>query len=383
MTTTKKPLLSTFLILSTFLACFSITAKAGNGITLYTPYTKIAVPPGESIDYTIDVINSGNRLKNIDILLSGIPEEWNYTLTSGGYSINRIAVLPDEKKTLSLSINVPLKVDKGKYNIKIIGRNYDILPLEIEVSEQGTFKTEFTSDQINMEGPSESNFNFTTKLKNHTGEKQVYALLASAPRGWNVLFKPNGRQATAVEIEPGKTVNLSVEVKPSFQVKSGTYKIPLKATNKYSTAELELEVVIQGSYNLELTTPTGLLSSTITSGSEKQIELLVKNLGSSSLSNVTFSTSKPKDWEISIKPDTLPNIDAGASTEVYATIKSDSKAIPGDYISKITARTPEVSSEASIRVLVKTPLMWGWLGIFIIIGTLGAIYYLFKKYGRR
>lgn len=146
---------------------------------MYTPYTKIAVPPGESIDYTIDVINSGNQLKNIDILLSGIPEEWNYTLKSGGYSINRIAVLPDEKKTLSLTINVPLNVDKGKYKVKIIGRNYDVLPIEIEVSEQGTFKTEFTSDQINMEGHSESNFNFTTKLKNHTGEKQVYALLAN------------------------------------------------------------------------------------------------------------------------------------------------------------------------------------------------------------
>ncbi len=203
------------------------------------------------------------------------------------------------------------------------------------------------------------------------------------PRGWSVIFKPNGRQATAVEIEPAKTANISVEVKPSFQVKSGTYKIPLKATNKYSTAALELEVVIQGSYNLELTTPTGLLSTTLTSGSEKQTELLVKNLGSSRLSNVTFSTSKPKDWEISIKPDTVPNIEAGASTKVYATIRSAGKAIPGDYISKITAKTPEVSSVASIRVLVKTPLLWGWLGIFIIIGTLGSIYYLFKKYGRR
>lgn len=381
--TMKKPFIRTFLTLSTFFLLFNFTAKAGNGITLYTPYTKIAVPPGESIDYTIDVINSGNQLKNIDILLSGIPEEWNYTLKSGGYSINRIAVLPDEKKTLSLTINVPLNVDKGKYKVKIIGRNYDVLPIEIEVSEQGTFKTEFTSDQINMEGHSESNFNFTTKLKNHTGEKQVYALLANAPRGWNVLFKPNGRQATAVEIEPAKTANISVEVKPSFQVKSGTYKIPLKATNKYSTAALELEVVIQGSYNLELTTPTGLLSTTLTSGSEKQTELLVKNLGSSRLSNVTFSTSKPKDWEISIKPDTVPNIEAGASTKVYATIRSAGKAIPGDYISKITAKTPEVSSVASIRVLVKTPLLWGWLGIFIIIGTLGSIYYLFKKYGRR
>ena len=76
-------------------------------------------------------------------------------------------------------------------------------------------------------------------------------------------------------------------------------------------------------------------------------------------------------------------VQAGGSTKVQAIIKSADKTIPGDYLPKITAKTPEVSSTAAIRVLVKTPLLWGWLGIFIILGTLGGIYYLFRKYGRR
>lgn len=379
----KKPFLRTFLILSTILLFPNFTAKAGNGITLYTPYTKISVPPGESIAYTIDVKNYGSQIKNADILLSGLPDGWNFTIKAGGYNINQISVLPGEKKIFSLTINVPMKVDKGKYSIKVIAKNYDVLPLVIDVSEEGTFKTEFTSDQKNMEGHSKSNFNFTTKLKNHTGEKQVYSLLARAPRGWNVTFNPNGQQATAIEIEPGKTTNIFVRVKPPSQVISDTYKIPIQATNKYSSSELELEVVIKGSYNMELTTPTGLLSSIITAGREKPMELLVKNTGSGELNNVTFNTSKPKDWEVSITPDTIPNIKVGAKVLVQATIKPANKAIPGDYVSKITAQTPETSSTASIRTLVKTPLLWGWLGIFIIMGTLGTIYYLFKKYGRR
>ncbi|TGV04692.1 COG1470 family protein [Flavivirga rizhaonensis] len=381
--TTNKSLLNTFLFSLAFILFCSFSVNAGNGIILYTPYTNISVPPGESIDYTIEVKNYGSQLKNVDILLSGLPKDWNSTLKAGGYSINRISVLPGEKKTISLTINVPSKVDKGAYKIRVIAKNYDVLPIVIDVSEQGTFKTEFTSDQINMEGHSKSSFNFSSKLKNHTGEKQLYSLLAKVPRGWNVIFKPNSRQATAVEIEPGKTTNISIEVKPPYGIKSGSYKIPVQATNKYSSANLELEVVIKGSYDLELTTPTGLLSSSITSGREKQIELLVKNSGSSRLSDVTFSTSKPKNWEISMKPDTIPALDAGASAQVYATIKAADKAIPGDYVSKITAKTPEISSMASIRILVKTPLLWGWLGIFIIAGTLGAMYYLFKKYGRR
>ncbi len=381
--TTGKHYLRTALFVVTFVLFCSAVAKAGNGITLYTPYTNISVPPGESIDYSIDVKNSGGQRKTVGILLSGMPDGWDYTLKAGGYTVHEVAVMPGEKKTIKLTINVPLKVDKGNYKIKVIGKNYDVLPLEIDVSEQGTFKTEFTADQINMEGHSKSNFNFSTKLKNHTGEKQVYSLIANPPRGWNVAFKPNGRQATAVEIQPGKTTNISVEVKPSSQAVSGTYKIPVRATNKYSDASLNLEVVIKGSYNIELTTPTGLLSTSITSGNEKQVALLVMNTGSGDLNTVTFNTSKPKEWEVKVEPDTIPLIKAGASKKVYATIKVADKAIPGDYITKITARTPEVSSTAAIRVLVKTPLLWGWLGIFIILGTLWAIYYLFKKYGRR
>ena len=307
--TTKKLQLNTFLFSLIFLLFFNFSAHAGNGITLYTPYTNISVPPGESIDYTLDVKNYGSQLNHVDIALSGLPKEWSYSLKAGGYTIKRISVLPGEKKTLSLKINVPSKVDKGTYKIRVIAKNYDVLPLIIDVSEQGTFKTEFTSDQINMEGHAKSNFSFTTKLKNHTGEKQTYSLRVNMPRGWNVIFKPNYKQATAVEIEPGNTANISIEVKPPYGIKAGTYKIPVQAVNKYSTANLELEVVIKGSYDLELTTPTGLLSSSVTSGREKKIEFVVKNSGSSRLSDITFNSSKPKNWEISIQPDTIPALE--------------------------------------------------------------------------
>jgi uncharacterized membrane protein len=43
----------------------------------------------------------------------------------------------------------------------------------------------------------------------------------------------------------------------------------------------------------------------------------------------------------------------------------------------------ETSSKATFRVIVKTPMIWGWLGIFIIVGALGLVFYLFRKYGRR
>ncbi len=379
----RKQYLGMFLIPICILFLFSNVVKSNNGISLYTPYTKISVPPGESVDYIIDVINDGTSIKKVDIVLSGLPKDWNSSLKAGGYSIKQISVLPGEKKTISLKIEIPTRVNKGNYQLRLIARNYDVLSLVVNVSEKGTFKSEFTSDQANMEGHAKSNFNFTTKLTNHTGEKQMYSLRSNVPRGWNVIFKPNHKQATAVEIEPNNNASISIEVKPPYNIEAGTYKIPVQAVNSSTSAELELEVVITGSYDIELTTPTGLLSTKITAGKEKRIELLIKNEGSAELDNITFRASKPKDWDVKFEPDTVRHLTTGSSTHIFVTVKASDKAIPGDYVTNITANTPEVSSNASFRMAVKTPLLWGWLGILIIIATLGAVYYLFRKYGRR
>jgi len=291
--------------------------------------------------------------------------------------------LPGQKKTLSLKVEVPRNVNKGNQYFKIVAKNYDALSLVINVSEQGTLKTDFTSDQINMQGHAKSKFNFSTRIKNQTGEDQVYALQANPPAGWTVIFKPNNRQATAVEISPNSTTNVTIEVNPPFNIKAGTYKIPVQASNRSTSADLELEVVITGTYEMDLTTPTGLLSTKITAGNEKRLELTVVNSGSSELKDIVFSASEPKNWEVTFKPDTVISLQAGERTNVFATVKAYEKAIPGDYVTNITARTSEVSSQVSIRISVKTALLWGWLGVLIVIATIVVIFYLFRKYGRR
>lgn len=357
--------------------------RAEDGILLYTPYTSVSVPPGETVDYSIDVKNTGDTVRNVDIYVSGLGRDWTSTLKAGGYNIKRVSVLPGEKRTISMTVNVPSRVNKGNHWFKVVARNFDVLPLLINVSEQGTLKTEFTTDHVNMEGHADADFTFNTKLKNSTGQKQVYSFHAEAPRGWKVIFKPNYKQATAVEVEPNGTKNVSVKIDPPYNVKAGSYKIPIRAVNRSTSAELELEVVISASYEMDLTTPDGRLSAGITAGDEKVIELLLKNTGSGVLEEVVFDANKPKNWSISFEPDTIKRLEAGKSIKAKALIKSADKAIPGDYVTKITAKTPETKSLASLRISVKTPLLWGWMGILIIAGTLGVIFYLFKKYGRR
>lgn len=370
------------LIFVFFSGIFSVTCIA-QSISLYTPYTEISVPPGESIDYSIDVINNSNAIREAKISLKNVPDGWNYELKSGGWSVGRIAVLPGEKKNLSLNITVPLKIEKGTYHFLVEAEGYDRLPIAVIITEEGTFKTEFSSKQANMEGAADSKFTFNASLRNSTGEPQVYALSTNVQRGWNVAFKANYKQVSSVQIEPNSTQDLTIEIDPPHQIKAGTYKIPLRATTRNTSADLVLEVVITGSYKLELTTPTGLLSTDITAGGDRRVELLLRNTGSADLETIKMKFTAPSKWDVVFDPKEVGLIESGATATVFATIKADRNAIAGDYVTKMEASTPEASDEASFRVSVRTPLLWGWTGIIIILVALGSVYYLFRKYGRR
>ena len=76
--------------------------------------------------------------------------------------------------------------------------------------------------------------------------------MAEAPRGWNVIFKPNYKQATSAQIEANASQNITIEITPAANTETGTYKIPVRAVTKSTSAELALEVAITGTFQMEI-----------------------------------------------------------------------------------------------------------------------------------
>lgn len=355
----------------------------GQQLSLYTPYTHIKVPPGESIKYDFQLINNGASQGSCPIKISGLPEGWDYTLSAGGWAVEELSVLPKEKEKFTLNLQVPLEIKKGKYRFNVQAAGYHSLPLTVAVDEEGTFKTEFTTKQANLEGHTDTDFTFTTQLKNLTAEAQSYSLRNKAPRGWSVIFKANYKQVSAVSIEPNSTTDISVTVKPPSDIAAGTYTIPVSVGNAQMNEDLDLEVAISGSYGMELSTPSGILNTRITAGGDQEMELLLKNTGTANLENIKLNAQTPLDWKVDFAEEEILQLPPGESKKVKAIIKASSKSIPGDYIVNINAKTPEADSKVSLRTQVKTPLLSGWLGMGLIISILTGMGYLFKKYGRR
>ncbi len=360
------------------------TAGAAGELTVYAAQPFIAVTPGESVTHSVELINETDVVQRAALSVSGLPNGWTYELTSGGKNAREIAVKPDGSATATLDIDVPLQVERGVYRFTLSAGNGNTLPLAIEVTEQGIYETELTTEQPNIEGHADASFTYSTSLRNRTAENQMYALRAEAPgAGWEVSFTVSGERVSSVDVDAGATETVSVKVTPPQEVEAGTYTIPIVAETSSTSATLELQAAIIGRYDIELTTSSGLLSTDVTAGGDKKFELLVKNTGSVELTNVNLSSTTPIDWTVEFEPATIDAIPPGESRTVVATMNASDAALAGDYALGMKASAPEASSEAQFRVSVKTSVVWGWLSILIIVGVLGGLGYLFRTYGRR
>ncbi|MFD0962299.1 COG1470 family protein [Paenibacillus chungangensis] len=357
-------------------------AAAAGDLALFTPYLELYAEPGESIHYSIEVINSGDTTQMADIGFRGEGNDWAYELTAGSRIVRQIAVKSNSAQTLSLRLDVPLEVEKGEYRFTAAAGSAS-LPLKVYVSEKGTYRTAWEAEQANVQGHADSSFTFSTTLRNQTAEEQTYSLDAGIEPGWEVRFKSGGSNVASVTIDPNGSQSISVEVAPPDRVEAGTYAIPIRASNSSTSAETTLEAVITGTYGVSLGTKDERLNTSIKAGGNRTMELIVSNTGTTALEEVSMSASAPANWEVTFEPKTIASIPPGESATVQAIVTSDKKSLPGDYALNLTASSPQKQANAAIRVAVESSLLWGWIGVIIIAAVIAVIYGLFRRYGRR
>lgn len=362
------------------------------GVILYTPYISRSATPGEDISYSISVINQSNKIENVSFSFQGMPGSWDPRLSSSSNTIQRVAVKPkklakNHSKTVTLHLSIPLKISKGIHRFIIRaetdnGDSYE-LPVEVNIMESGTLSTSMKVQQANMQGYAGDDFNYHFVLYNKTAQDQTYALMSNPPPGWVARFRVSGNYATSVRLGSNSNKTIYVKVTAPKNAESDTYNIPIRASAGNSHAQDTLQTVIKGKYKLNLTTPTGRLSTEITAGSKTKLKLKLVNTGSLPLHNIKLSSTKPADWDVSFKKKKVNRLKPGETMFVDATIKASDKAIAGDYQLQIDANTNNSSSSAKFRVTVGKSLLWGGISIAIIVVVIGGIFMMVRTYGRR
>ena len=68
---------------------------------------------------------------------------------------------------------------------------------------------------------------------------------------------------------------------------------------------------------------------------------------------------------------------------VTAIIQPSGEAIAGDYVVTIDAQNESANASQSLRVTVETSLLWGVIGVALILVVLAGLWFVFQRYGRR
>jgi len=220
--------------------------------------------------------------------------------------------------------------------------------------------------------------------------EKIFDIVVEYPDTWFAAATPQYQKETeivAVKLTSGTPETLRVVAAPLVDLDPGEYdiKVTLRSTIEEDPLEgsAEFKAIITSTYEMDLKTKTGRLSTDVTSGQDNHYKLLIKNNGSANLEDITISSSEPEGWNIEFDQEEIEVLEAGEEIEIDANIKPADKTIAGDYMMTFKAASENAQDEVELRITVETPTIWGIVGIAIIVVVIVAVAIVFARLGRR
>lgn len=352
---------------------------------LSTPYPSVAVQPGATASFDLAV--SAAVPVRVDLSLEGVPEGWAAALRGGGSEVSSVFADPAEPPEVTLEIEVPEDAGEGTSRITVVGDaagDTAELPLDVTVVTQASGQVALTTDVPARGGTAEDVIDFSVELDNDTPQQLTFELRATGPRGWTVAVEPSGEAgATSVTVDARGTATLNVTATPPPQATEGDYPILVEALAGEQSVALDLLARITGRVAMQFSTSDERLNTTAVAGEASEMEVVVVNNGSAALTALSLSGDGPSEWEVTFDPQEVSQLAPGQSVTATAVVTPSTNAVAGDYVVELTASADGVEQAIEIRVTVETAPIWAAVGIGLILLTLGAMVWIFRRYGRR
>jgi uncharacterized membrane protein len=261
-------------------------------------------------------------------------------------------------------------------------------------------KIELNSKYPIRPGSADVAFTFDIELTYSGGEEPLtFELSAEGPEGWLVSILQSAYEATeisAIRLDPKQTYAETIVVSASAPYwlfpEPGDYTITLKAAAGEIKDSIDLTARITARYDFYVETETGQLNIKATAGKESYLTVIITNLGTAPLNQITFRSVKPiaiagEAWSVTFNPDKIENLNPWDEREVEVVIKPPPKTIAGDYMTTLEFNSDPQTAieppELEIRVTVGTSTKWGWIGAGIVIAVIVGLFVGFRQLGRR
>ncbi|HEY7565840.1 MAG TPA: NEW3 domain-containing protein [Acidimicrobiia bacterium] len=361
------------------------SAQTSSGLTLTTPYPGLTVEPGDTAGF--DLVLTATATTTVSLSVDGVPDGWTATFHGGGFVVSQVTAGPDAAPELSLDVIVPTETTDGEYPLSLEATSPQgtvSLPLQVTVQGGAGGVVTLTPDFPGLRGSASDTFTFNVEVRNETPAEAQLELAAEGPIGWTVEARPqSAAQASTITVDSGGTGRVTVTATPPANAAAGIYDLRVTARGGGIDSETALQVQITGSFDMELTTADQRLNAEVTTGQATQFPILVLNTGTADLTNVAMSATPPSGWDIAFDVEVIPTVAAGDYATVNATITPSAQAIAGDYQISFRATSDDANASMEIRSTVSPSAFGGLVGIGLILLTLAALTWVFRRFGRR
>lgn len=362
------------------------------GIAVYTEYSSVTVPKGETVKMDLTIENKGRTDETIEVKLTTIPKSWKAMLKGGNFLVAGMFVPNGKSRNLALSLEPDKSVGPGTYVFRFDAKTEDgkftsshTLTVNVQERVAGADDIQLTTSYPVLRGQTDARFEFSIDVLNKNELDRTFNIAAIAPEKWETNIKPayEQKQISSFRIKGGQSQSVAVEVSPPKDALAGEYPILVRVTSGDKKAEVKLTVALTGIYKLDAGTPTGILSLEAMPGKPANLSLFVKNTGSAVNRNISFSSFKPENWEVTFKPEKIEALEPNGLKQIEVTIKPAAQSLVGDYSVGVMVDGEKANKTIEFRVTVKASTAWGWVGIGVILFVIAGLSALFIWLGRR
>ena len=220
---------------------------------------------------------------------------------------------------------------------------------------------------------------------------KVFDVTFTAPPGWDTYMTPRyekEKKISSFTLQPSFTTGEEfriVAIAPAFPLpEPGDYRITVEAISDTVSGSTDVTAVITAYYLLKALPTNERYDTSARAGEDNVFSIVVANLSTDVVNDINFIANNPEGWSVTFNPDKIEVMEPFTEQTVEVTIKPPSRTVAGDYMMSIRTSATQVSDERmNIRVTVKTPTIWGWVGVGIIIVVVIGLLVVFMRFSRR
>ena len=367
---------------------------------LILPFKDLTVGQGQEATMDAEIVNRTRDPVEVSLTIEGVPAGWDINFNSRypSFPVRSVMVQGGDQNsnkstTLEFKAKVPDNAKPGTYPVKVTAKdtkgttqyaetiNYRVTSKKVE-----TGGIKLSSQYPVLSSASGQTLKFTIDLKNETNKPLPTNLVAQAPQGWTVRFKPQfgDQQISSIQLKENGSETLSVEIDTPATADAKEYPVSIHARAGAFEASTNIKVSLKGTQDLKMGSLAGTLNASVTAGTKTPIDFVVGNAGTAPIRNLGFVTKKPSDkWTVEFKPDKIDALGPGEVRQIKMDILAPDRTIAGDYMLTLTANSAEVTKSADFRVTVSTPTIWSWVGFGIVGLVVIGLAVVFFRLGRR